>query len=154
MRYLADNPVISGIFTAVVGFIAWIFGGWDILMAVLVTLMAIDYITGLMVAFASKTLSSSIGLKGLFKKIAELFVVMTAVQIDLATGQGGAYFKNIVCLLFIANEGLSLLENAGNLGVPIPDTLKKALKQIGSTEDKMENITEKTMENKTKGDTE
>ncbi|MFA6931972.1 MAG: phage holin family protein [Lentisphaeria bacterium] len=142
MRYLADNPVVSGIVTAVVGFITWIFGGWDILMCVLVTLMAIDYITGLMVAFETKTLSSSIGLKGLFKKLAELFVVMTAVQIDLATGQGGAYFKNIVCLLFIANEGLSLLENAGNLGVPIPEALKKALKQIGYAESKTENKTE------------
>lgn len=134
MRYFVDNPVVSGVFAALAGFITWIFGGWDILMCVLVTLMAIDYITGLMVAYETKTLSSSIGLKGLFKKIAELFVVMTAVQIDMATGQGGAYFKNIVCLLFIANEGLSLLENAGNLGVPIPDTLKKALKQIGSNE--------------------
>ncbi|AFA50218.1 phage holin family protein [Acetobacterium woodii] len=131
MRYFADSPIASGIFTAVVGFVTWIFGGWDVLMCVLVTLMAIDYITGLMVAYVTKTLSSAIGLKSLFKKIAELFVVMTAVQIDLATGQGGAYFKNIVCLLFIANEGLSLLENAGNLGVPIPDILKKALKQIG-----------------------
>ncbi|AFA49816.1 phage holin family protein [Acetobacterium woodii] len=131
MRYLVDSPILSGIFTAVVGFLTWLFGGWDVLMCVLVTLMAIDYITGLMVAYVTKTLSSAIGLKGLFKKIAELFVVMTAVQIDMATGQGGAYFKNIVCLLFIANEGLSLLENAGNLGVPIPDILKKALKQIG-----------------------
>lgn len=131
MRYFTDNPIVSSIFTALVGFVTWIFGGWDVLMCVLVTLMAIDYLTGLMVAYTTKTLSSSIGLKGLFKKIAELFIVMTAVQIDLATGQGGAYFKNIVCLLFIANEGLSLLENAGNLGVPIPEPLKKALKQIG-----------------------
>lgn len=143
MRYLTDSPVVSGIVTALVGFITWVFGGWDILMCVLVTLMAIDYITGLMVAFETKTLSSSIGLKGLFKKIAELFVVMTAVQIDMATGQGGAYFKNIVCLLFIANEGLSLLENAGNLGVPIPETLKKALKQIGNN---AENKTEIKLE--------
>lgn len=131
MRYLVDSPILSGILTAVVGFLTWLFGGWDVLMSVLVTLMAIDYITGLMVAYVTKALSSAIGLKGLFKKLAELFVVMTAVQIDLATGQGGAYFKNIVCLLFIANEGLSLLENAGNLGVPIPEILKKALKQIG-----------------------
>lgn len=150
MRYLTDSPVVSGIVTAIAGFVTWVFGGWDVLMCVLMTLMAIDYITGLMVAYDTKTLSSSIGLKGLFKKLAELFVIMTAVQIDLATGQGGAYFKNIVCLLFIANEGLSLLENAGNLGVPIPDTLKKALKQIGKTDDKAEN----TMESKIEGDTE
>jgi len=132
MRYLADNPVISGIFTAVVGFITWLLGGWDTLMCVLVALMALDYITGLMVAFQNKELSSSIGFKGLFKKVAELVVVMVAVQIDIATNQGGSYFKNIVCLMFIANEGLSILENTGNLGVPLPEALTKALKQIGN----------------------
>ncbi|MBI4855855.1 MAG: phage holin family protein [Acetobacterium woodii] len=132
MRYFTDNPLFSSIFTAVVGFLTWLFGGWDTLMCVLVALMALDYITGLMVAFQNKKLSSSIGLKGLFKKVAELVVVMVAVQIDIATNQGGSYFKNIVCLMFIANEGLSILENTGNLGVPLPEALTKALKQIGN----------------------
>lgn len=132
MRYFTDNPLVSSIFTAVVGFVTWLFGGWDTLMCVLVALMALDYITGLMVAFQNKELSSSIGFKGLFKKVAELVVVMVAVQIDIATNQGGSYFKNIVCLMFIANEGLSILENTGNLGVPLPEALTKALKQIGN----------------------
>lgn len=131
MRYFTDNPLVSSVFTAVVGFVTWLLGGWDTLMCVLVALMALDYITGLMVAFQNKELSSSIGFKGLFKKVAELVVVMVAVQIDIATNQGGSYFKNIVCLMFIANEGLSILENTGNLGVPLPDALTKALKQIG-----------------------
>ncbi|MEO1815342.1 holin family protein [Acetobacterium carbinolicum] len=130
MRYLIDSPILSGIFTAVIGFFTWLFGGWDTLMSVLVSLMALDYLTGLMVAYQNKGLSSSVGLKGLFKKMAELVVVMVAVQIDIATNQGGAYFKNIVCLMFIANEGLSILENTGNLGVPLPEALTKALKQI------------------------
>lgn len=132
MRYFTDNPLVSSVFTAVVGFVTWLLGGWDTLMCVLVALMALDYITGLMVAFQNKELSSSIGLKGLFKKVAELVVVMVAVQIDIATNQGGSYFKNIVCLMFIANEGLSILENTGNLGVPLPEALTKALKQIGN----------------------
>ena len=131
MRYFTDTPLVSSIFTAVVGFVTWLFGGWDTLMCVLVALMALDYITGLMVAFQNKELSSSIRFKGLFKKVAELVVVMVAVQIDIATNQGGSYFKNIVCLMFIANEGLSILENTGNLGVPLPEALTKALKQIG-----------------------
>ncbi|MEG2421678.1 MAG: phage holin family protein, partial [Oscillospiraceae bacterium] len=117
----------DGIFAAVAvagSAIANIFGGWDATLAILVALMAADYITGVLVAAlwkksnksASGSLDSRAGFKGLCKKGMILMLVWVAVLLDRAIG--AQYVRTAVCLFFIGNEGLSLLENIGLMGVP------------------------------------
>lgn len=114
----------------IIGSITYTLGGWDMLIQILVTLMVVDYITGILIAIIEKKLNSSIGFKGLFKKFAILIIIMVAVQVDMAIGNPANYFRNIVCLLYIANEAISILENCGKLGVPLPTFLMNILEQI------------------------
>lgn len=111
-------------------------GGWDITLQVLVGFMAADYLTGLIVAGvfhnSGKTengaLESRAGFKGLVRKCAILLLVFLAVLLDGATGQG--FIRPAVCFFFIANEGLSILENFGLMGVPYPKFLKNMLEAL------------------------
>lgn len=113
--------------------IASAFGGWTTGLTTLVIFMAIDYITGLIVAGVfhkstktdSGTLESRAGFKGLCRKGAMLLVVLVAYRLDLAVGT--AYIKDAVIIAFIANEAISIIENAGLMGVPMNDTLKNAI---------------------------
>ena len=113
-------------------FIAGLFGGWNTAMATLVIFMAIDYFTGLIVAATGKSpkskgghLNSSIGWKGLAKKSIVLLLVLVAARLDLTLET--TYIRDAVCIGFICNELISILENAGLMGVPLPDVLKKAI---------------------------
>lgn len=123
----------AGIFGAAA---AWAFGGWDKAMAALVTCMAVDYISGSMVALvfhkSAKTPSgaynSGYGLKGLCKKCLMLLFVLVAVRIDRLMGT--AYVRDAVCIGFATNEVLSIVENLGLAGVPMPDKVTKALEQL------------------------
>lgn len=108
----------------------YLFGGWDTAIIVLVVFMAMDYITGVIHAYVTKTLSSEIGLKGLAKKFLIILILIGAVCLDRLIGNGTWVFRTLVCYFYIANEGLSLLENASNLGLPVPDKLKEALAQL------------------------
>lgn len=113
--------------------IASAFGGWSTGLTTLVIFMAIDYITGLIVAGVfhkstkteTGTLESRAGFKGLCRKGAMLLVVLVAYRLDLAVGT--AYIKDAVIIAFIANEAISIIENAGLMGVPMNDTLKNAI---------------------------
>lgn len=113
--------------------IASAFGGWTTGLTTLVIFMAIDYITGLIVAGVfhkstktdSGTLESRAGFKGLCRKGAMLLVVLVAYRLDLAVGT--AYIKDAVIIAFMANEAISIIENAGLMGVPMNDTLKNAI---------------------------
>lgn len=113
--------------------IASAFGGWTTGLTTLVIFMAIDYITGLIVAGVfhkstkteTGTLESRAGFKGLCRKGAMLLVVLVAYRLDLAVGT--AYIKDAVIIAFIANEAISIIENAGLMGVPMNDTLKNAI---------------------------
>lgn len=120
-----SSSVISIICTGCV----YLLGGWDVSLICLVIVIALDYISGTMKAFVSKSLSSKIGLYGLLKKIGLLLVVMLAVVIDRVTGNTGM-IRNLVIYYFVANEGLSIIENLGQAGVPIPSSIKKALKAL------------------------
>lgn len=120
-----SSSVISIICTGCV----YLLGGWDVSLICLVIVIALDYISGIMKAFVSKSLSSKIGLYGLLKKIGLLLVVMLAVVIDRVTGNTGM-IRNLVIYYFVANEGLSIIENLGQAGVPIPSSIKKALKAL------------------------
>ena len=113
--------------------IASAFGGWTTGLTTLVIFMAIDYATGLIVAGVfhkstkteTGTLESRAGFKGLCRKGAMLFVVLVSYRLDLAVGT--AYIKDAVIIAFIANEAISIIENAGLMGVPMNDTLKNAI---------------------------
>jgi len=118
------------------GAIAGMLGGWDPLLRVLVTLMAADYITGLLVAVMGKSakteyggLSSKVGAMGLARKGLMLMVVLVAALMDSVMGTGSAMCRDAACWFYIANEGLSLLENLGLMGVPFPEKLKLLLGQ-------------------------
>lgn len=120
------------------GMIAGAFGGWDAAMAALVICMAIDYISGSLVALvfhnsrktASGTYHSGCGLKGLCRKGMMLLFVLTAVQIDRLLGT--AYVRDAVCIGFCTNEMISIIENLGLAGVPIPKVITAALEQLQS----------------------
>lgn len=107
----------------------YLLGGWDVSLICLVVAIAIDYVSGIMKAFVMKELSSKIGLRGLLKKVGVLMVVMLAVIVDRVTGETGMV-RNLVIYYFVANEGLSIIENLGQTGVPIPSSIKKALRAL------------------------
>ena len=113
--------------------VSTIFGGWSEALTTLLICMVIDYITGLVVAgvfhnspkTSTGALESNAGLKGLFRKAAMLLFVLVGHRLDLAVGT--TYIRDGVCIAFIANEVLSLVENAGPMGVPVPDVITKAI---------------------------
>ena len=116
--------------------LAWAFGGWDTAMAALLVCIAVDYVSGSIVALvfhkSTKTESgaynSAYGLKGLCKKGLMLLFVLVAVQIDRILGSD--YVRDAVCIGFCANEMLSIIENLGLAGIPMPEAVVKALEQL------------------------
>ena len=112
--------MIAGFF----GILGWFFGGLDGLMKVLLVMIVIDYFSGLSVAWINGTISSSIGFKGITKKCIMLAFVGIAHLMDTIIPDSGGAMRYIVCLFYIANEGKSIIENAGELGVPFPKALK------------------------------
>ena len=124
------------------GAIAGMLGGWDPLLRVLVTLMAADYATGLLVAVMGKSvkteyggLSSKVGAMGLARKGLMLMVVLVAALMDSVMGTGSAMCRDAACWFYIANEGISILENVGLAGAPYPSKLKELLGQKQKEED-------------------
>ena len=118
-----SNSIIAVICTGLI----YLLGGLDVALTCLLIAIVLDYVSGLIKAFVTKNLSSKIGVKGIIKKVSILLVVMLAVLIDRVTGETGA-IRTLVIYYFVANEGLSILENLGQAGVPIPQSIKKALK--------------------------
>ncbi|MEG0164371.1 phage holin family protein [Anaerorhabdus sp.] len=108
----------------------WLFGTWDTALIVLAMFMILDYATGLWKGYITKTLSSDVGLKGLTRKFLILVIIIVAVLLDRLMGMDNWFFRTLVCYFYIANEGLSILENATVLGLPLPDKLKEALEQL------------------------
>ena len=104
-------------------------GGWDMAIYVLLLFMVIDYLTGIMRAIKDKELSSAIGINGIFKKMMILCIIAVAVGIDDITGTDGA-IRMLAILFYAGMEGISILENAARLGVPVPEKLKDVLLQL------------------------
>lgn len=121
---------IKAIFAAVGGFCGLLWGNLDGVMLALLVFIAIDYITGLMVAVATQTLNSSVSFKGLAKKVFILFLVLIANILDTKVMGGSGIVRGIVIAFYLANEGISILENAGKLGVSYPQKLKDVLEQL------------------------
>lgn len=121
------------IFNTVIAFLGttfiYLFGGIDVAMNCLLIAIVIDYISGLIKAYECKVLSSKIGFRGILKKVGVLLVVMLAVLIDRVAGDTGA-IRTLVIYYFVANEGLSIVENLAEAGIPVPKSLKKALKAL------------------------
>lgn len=115
------------------GWTSYILGGWDVLLKTILFLAVVDYITGLIKGVYTKQLSSSIGFKGLLKKIVMFIVIATAYVLQNLMGDT-IPLREIVIMFYIANEGISLLENAA-IFVPIPDRLKTVLLQLRETEE-------------------
>ena len=133
----------SAIFSAlgVIGsFITGALGGWDAAVITLLIFMAVDYITGIVVAgifhksnkTATGSLDSRIGWKGLAKKAVTVLFIIIAVRLDLLIGSN--YIRDAVCIAFITNELLSIIENAGLMGIPIPSVVTKAIEVLKSKE--------------------
>jgi len=116
---------VNSIFAVIGTIIAKALGGWDMALQVLVAMVVLDYITGITLAIFEKKLSSEIGFKGLFKKMMIFALVYLSILLDQATNTD--IVRTLTIMFYIANEGISILENAGKLGVPYPAPLKNIL---------------------------
>lgn len=136
LRQILTRPNVCFISGAIGGIITYLFGGWTEGMQTLVVLMAIDYITGLFVAAifkkSSKTdgggLSSNVGFKGLIKKFVELMIVAAMFRLDVMLGI--KYLRDLCIIGFAVNELISITENAGLMGIPLPAAVKKAIELL------------------------
>ena len=116
--------------TALGGWLGYFLGGMDGLMIALIVLMTLDYVSGVMCAIIDKKLSSAVGFKGVCKKVFILMLVGVAHIIDLHVVGTGSALRGAVICFYMSNEGLSLLENAAHIGLPIPDKLRDILSQL------------------------
>ena len=122
--------VIQLVFAAVGGWLGYFLGGYDGLLYALVVFMVVDYITGVMCAVSDKKLSSAVGFKGICRKVLILMLVGIANLLDVEVIGTGAVLRTAVIFFYLSNEGVSLLENAAHLGLPIPEKLKAILAQL------------------------
>ncbi len=129
---------IQFVFAAIGGWLGYYLGGCDGLLIALVAFVAVDYITGVMCAIADKKLSSEVGFKGICKKVLIFILVGIANILDVYVIGTGSILRTAVIFFYISNEGLSLLENAGHLGLPIPTKLKEVLEQLHDRSEKDE----------------
>ena len=120
--------------TALGGWLGYFLGGMDGLMIALIVLMTLDYVSGVMCAIIDKKLSSAVGFKGICKKVFILMLVGVAHIIDLHVVGTGSALRGAVICFYMSNEGLSLLENAAHIGLPIPDKLRDILAQLHDKE--------------------
>lgn len=120
------NSIVAGIG----GVLTYIFGEWDTCLIVLVIFMVLDYITGLISAALKNKLNSKVGCTGIAKKASILIVLIVAVLLDRLLSNGTWMFRTIAAYFYVANEGISILENCGKCGVPLPQKLLDTLEQL------------------------
>ena len=121
---------IQFVFTMIGGWLGYFLGGYDGLLYALVVFMVADYVTGVMCAISDKKLSSAVGFKGICRKVLILMLVGIANLLDVEVIGTGAVLRTAVIFFYLSNEGVSLLENAAHLGLPIPEKLKAVLAQL------------------------
>lgn len=122
--------MIQLVFTAIGGWLGWFLGGCDGLLFALIAFVVIDYITGVMCAINDHTLSSEVRFRGICRKVLIFLLVGIANILDVQVIGTGSVLRTAVIFFYISNEGVSLLENAGRLGLPIPQKLKDILAQL------------------------
>ncbi len=121
---------IQGVIAIAGGFLGWFLGGLDGFLYALIAFVVIDYLTGIMCAIADKTLSSEVGFRGLFRKVLIFAMVGIGHLIDSQILGDGSVLRTAVIFFYLSNEGVSLLENAAHLGLPVPQKLKDVLAQL------------------------
>lgn len=119
------NFITGTLATALVYFL----GGWDIALQTLIIVIVLDYITGICKSITNKKINSTVGLKGIIKKVGYLIIVAVAVELDRIAGDTGA-IRTLVIYFFVANEGISILENWGGMGLPLPQKIFDVLEQL------------------------
>lgn len=129
---------IQVVIAAIGGWLGWFLGGCDGLLFALIAFAAADYITGVMCAIADKTLSSEVGFRGICRKVLIFILVGIANILDVQVIGSGSILRTAIIFFYISNEGISLLENAGHLGLPIPEKLKEVLEQLHDRSEKEE----------------
>lgn len=132
-RYLIMKEfwnMIQFVFVAVGGWLGYFLGGCDGLVVALVLFAAADYITGVMCAISDKKLSSEVGFRGICRKVLIFMLVGIANILDVQVIGNGSVLRTAVIFFYISNEGVSLIENAAHLGLPIPEKLKAVLEQL------------------------
>lgn len=133
---MEKQNVFKTIIAAIGTGFTYLFGTWDTALMVLIVFMVLDYCTGLLRGYINKELSSDVGLKGIARKCVIFVVLIVAVLLDRLLNTGNWVFRTLVAYFYIANEGISLLENCASLGLPIPTKLKDALAQLKEGEKK------------------
>ncbi len=123
---------IQLVFTALGGWLGYFLGGCDGLLYALLAFVVIDYITGVMCAINDKNLSSEVGFRGICRKVLIFLLVGIANILDVQVIKTGSVLRTAVIFFYISNEGISLLENASHLGLPVPEQIKAVLEQIHS----------------------
>lgn len=126
------NSIFKNIIAAVCALCGLLFGNLNGLMIALITLMVMDYISGVLAAIAQKKLSSEIGAKGIAKKVFMLLIVAVANIVDINVIGEEHVLKSVTVIFYIANECISLIENGGRIGVPVPNKLIEVLEQLKS----------------------
>lgn len=117
------------------GVVTYLLGGWDIALITLAVFMGLDYITGMCASYITKEWNSETGAVGIVKKGTIILLIVLGVFLDrLVTGDTWV-FRNVICMFYIANEGLSIVENCGRIGLPIPKRLLAALEQLRQDND-------------------
>ena len=127
---------IQVVIAAIGGWLGWFLGGCDGLLIALVIFVIIDYITGFMCAIVDHRLSSDIGFRGICKKVVIFLLVGIAQILDVNVIKTGSILRTAVIFFYLSNEGVSILENAAHLGLPIPDKLKAILEQLHNRAEK------------------
>lgn len=128
----------NGIVAILATFFTYLFGSCDLALQVLIVFMILDYGTGVLYAYLTDQLNSEVGFKGLVKKCMILVVLIIGVMLDRIVGNGTWVFRTLVAYFYIANEGISLLENVGNIGIPIPNKIRNALEQLNKDNEESE----------------
>ncbi len=127
--------MIQFLFAGIGGWLGYFLGGCDGLLIALLLFVITDYITGVMCAIADKKLSSAVGFKGICRKVLIFLLVGIANILDMQVIGTGSVLRTAVIFFYISNEGVSLLENAGHLGLPIPVKIKSVLEQLHDREE-------------------
>ena len=122
--------MIQLMYTAVGGWLGWFLGGCDGLLYALIAFVAIDYITGVMCAINDHSLSSEVGFRGICRKVLIFLLVGIANILDVNVIGTGSVLRTAVIFFYISNEGVSLMENAAHLGLPVPEKIKVVLEQL------------------------
>lgn len=121
---------LQTVIVALGGWLGWFLGGMDGFLYALVIFVIVDYITGIMVAIINRELSSAIGARGIFKKILIFIIVAIAHIIDSRLIGDSSVIRTAVVFFYLSNEGISILENAAQIGLPIPQKIKDVLAQL------------------------